>query len=279
MRFNSTHLRRRDAMLGCGFALLLLAASGCNQQSPFVAQNPPAGTAGQTATAQLEDMKRRMAQLDANNRDLHAQIAQSQQSAKIYQDQVDLLRNRLKQTADQLQTVQVAKEDAEKQVKTLQASATQRGGATLIANNSVKRSLNPINLPGVEVRQDGDTIRIVLPADQLFRTNSAEFQASAQQLLDQVAQGISANYSRNRVAVEGHTDSAPAVQTSGVSNHLLSAQQAMAVVDRLVRYNRLPSSQLFVTAMGSNFPRASNATATGRAANRRVELVIYPEET
>ncbi len=39
----------------------------------------------------------------------------------------------------------------------------------------------------------------------------------------------------------------------------------------------MPSQQLFTVAQGENNPRQSNATAAGRAANRRIELVIYPE--
>jgi outer membrane protein OmpA-like peptidoglycan-associated protein len=37
--------------------------------------------------------------------------------------------------------------------------------------------------------------------------------------------------------------------------------------------------QLFLVAHGGNHPLVSNATAAGRARNRRVEIVIYPERT
>jgi outer membrane protein OmpA-like peptidoglycan-associated protein len=51
----------------------------------------------------------------------------------------------------------------------------------------------------------------------------------------------------------------------------------MAVYDALVRAAGVPANQLFVVGHGSSHPVVSNGTDAGRARNRRVELVIYPE--
>jgi len=53
--------------------------------------------------------------------------------------------------------------------------------------------------------------------------------------------------------------------------------QAMAVYDMLTRGGGMPPRQLFVVGHGGSHPLVSNATDAGRARNRRVELVIYPE--
>jgi chemotaxis protein MotB len=57
----------------------------------------------------------------------------------------------------------------------------------------------------------------------------------------------------------------------------LSGQQAQAVFAQLVERGRLPARQLSVLAMGENHPLASNATPAGKAKNRRVEIVVYPD--
>ena len=44
------------------------------------------------------------------------------------------------------------------------ASMRRRSGAKITANNSLQRTLPAINLPGIEVRNDGDVVRIELPA-------------------------------------------------------------------------------------------------------------------
>jgi chemotaxis protein MotB len=260
--------------------LIWPVGSGCNrnpfvsqQASPWQQQPQPQQ---QAQLAQLQDLDRRASQLDANNRDLHSQLAQSQQQARLLQDQVTLLQKRLSETAGQLRDMQVAKQEVEKRVEGLQASTRFRGGAAISANNSVRTSLAVVQIPGFEVRQDGDVIRIAIPADQLFPPGAAQLHAGAYQLIDRVAAAIASSYPRQIVGIEGYTDAAP-VGGGFTSNHQLAAAQTLAVFDHLRRLNRLSDRQLFVMAQGANRPRASNATPAGRAENRRVELVIYPE--
>jgi chemotaxis protein MotB len=128
----------------------------------------------------------------------------------------------------------------------------------------------------LEVRQEGDVIRIELPADQLFHPGSAQLRVGAYQIISQAATAIARNYPGRIVGIEGYTDG----QAPGggfTSNHQLAAAQAMAVFDDMTRRNRFPGKQLFTMAQGANHPRASNATPAGRAKNRRIELVVYPE--
>ena len=51
----------------------------------------------------------------------------------------------------------------------------------------------------------------------------------------------------------------------------------MAVYDALVRAGGMSARQLFVVGHGGSHPVVSNATDAGRARNRRIEVVIYPE--
>jgi chemotaxis protein MotB len=53
--------------------------------------------------------------------------------------------------------------------------------------------------------------------------------------------------------------------------------QAMAVYDALNRSGGIQARQLFVVGHGGSHPVVSNGTDSGRARNRRVEIVIYPE--
>ena len=57
----------------------------------------------------------------------------------------------------------------------------------------------------------------------------------------------------------------------------LSVAQAMAVYDALIAHGGMPAKQLFVVGHGGSHPVVSNGTDAGRARNRRIELVIYPE--
>jgi flagellar motor protein MotB len=254
------------SVIGCGQNAFLTP-----QQRSALQQQPV------TSVSQMQELQRRVSELDLSNRDLHTKLAQTEQQTKVFRDQVELLQRQLRDTANQLRETQVARQEAEKHMQTLQTSTRRQGGAMITANNSVRQSLGIVDIPGVEVRQDQDVIRIELPADDLFTAGTVQLLPTAYTHLDRIADAIVRNYPRQRVAIEGHTDSAPEFGTNPTTNHQLSAMQALAVFDLLTRRNRLPARQLFVIGLGANHPRASNATEVGRAKNRRVELVIYPQ--
>src|SRR5438046_3232234 len=160
------------------FALTLtavgLCAGGCKEGpfAPLVTQQAkPANVLAQpqsTAIAsQVQDLNRRVGQLDVNNADLHRQLAQAEQSRQASQEQVSLLQRQLGDMASRLKETQVAKQEADKQVNAIQASTRARGGATITANNSIRQSLAIASIPGHETRQDGEVIRIAIPSDKL----------------------------------------------------------------------------------------------------------------
>lgn len=260
----------------------LMVLTGCNP-SPYLPQpqtaaawqQPPAAQTPPANQAEMFDLNRRATALDANNRDLHAQLAQSRQQVQLLQQQVTLLQKQLSETAQRLQQAQVAKEQSERKYESLQASTTRRGGAIITANTSSRQTLRLIEIPGLNARQDGETIRITLPTDQLFPPGAAQLVGTAFPVLDSLAAELARNYPRQLVSIEGHTDNSPVA--GGVSSHQLAAAQAIAVFDTLTRRNRLPSQHFFVVAQGPNRPIASNATQAGQTANRRIELVVHPE--
>lgn len=114
---------------------------------------------------------------------------------------------------------------------------------------------------------------IVLTLDELlFAFNSAELKPGNERTLDRLAQ-----YLRNnpgyQILVEGHTD---AVGAEGY-NQRLSEQRAEAVRNALARRG-IGRDRVQSAGLGENYPVASNETNTGRAQNRRVEVVIAQDE-
>lgn len=272
-------LARTFALLAVGVASCL-GLTGCHSQGPFlnspqVSANAPQQAAWeQQQASRLQDLGRRATALDDDNRDLHAELAQANQQIKLFADEVNLLRGRLNETASQLQEFQVAKVQADRQLSALEATTTRGGSARITANNSLQESLPVINIPGIQVRPDGDVIRIELPADRLFHQGTSQLLPAATTLLDQIAGVAARNYPRQIIGIEGHTDSVPVGATS---SHQLTAAQSTAVLEALTLHSRYPAQQLFTVGYGANRPVASNATPAGRARNRRVEIVIYPE--
>jgi OOP family OmpA-OmpF porin len=122
---------------------------------------------------------------------------------------------------------------------------------------------------GVAVDADGCPIKVdVVLEGVTFETNSAVLTAGSKPVLDEVAKGLKVHH-RLKVEVQGHTDSTG----SAVYNMGLSQRRADAVRDYLVSQD-VPAGQLSAKGYGKTQPVASNATAAGRAQNRRVVMHV-----
>ncbi|KVV26004.1 hypothetical protein WK79_10670 [Burkholderia ubonensis] len=107
-----------------------------------------------------------------------------------------------------------------------------------------------------------------LSSDALFAFGSATLTPAARATLDKLT-SRQGDPHFTRVAVTGHTDAIG----SDTSNLQLSQQRADAVAGYL-RGRGLRADTFVVTGRGKADPVASNATAEGRAGNRRVEIVL-----
>jgi len=104
-------------------------------------------------------------------------------------------------------------------------------------------------------------------ADVHFATGSAALAGDSQAVLDSAAQALK-NHSDWRMQVVGHTDSTG----SSTTNNKLAQQRATTVMTYLVGHG-VDQSRLSVDSKADSEPAANNATDTGRADNRRVELI------
>jgi outer membrane protein OmpA-like peptidoglycan-associated protein len=80
-------------------------------------------------------------------------------------------------------------------------------------------------------------------------------------------------FPRSELVIEGHTDS----YGSDESNQVLSQRRAESVQQYMVNAMRIPSYRLLATGYGETNPVANNETASGRARNRRIDIVIKPD--
>ena len=228
-------------------------------------------------TRQSQEIQARAGALDRDNQELEALLAQSRQRGQVAEDQLNLVQQQLSGITSQLAQLRQDKEASDQQTQALTASMRRRHGVSITPNNSLLETLPAINLPDVQVRRDGDVIRIELPAQRLFEGESAQFRPDAVRLVTDVAAELVHSYPDQMIGVEGHTDSEPLRSGLWRNNHHLSVARAMAVYEALLTQTRLQSDQLYVAGHGGNHPVVSNAPPEGRERNRRVELVVYPE--
>ncbi len=125
---------------------------------------------------------------------------------------------------------------------------------------------------GVQVVESDDSIRLIMPGNITFKTDSADINSSFYPVLNSVAKVLN-KYSNSTVMVSGHTDS------TGSANYNLnlSRERAQSVASYL-QGQGVKASRFEVLGLGSSNPIASNDTAAGRAQNRRVEIKIIPNK-
>ncbi|MEI7528302.1 MAG: OmpA family protein [Elusimicrobiota bacterium] len=123
-----------------------------------------------------------------------------------------------------------------------------------------------------EVQMTEKQIKINIAAPVLFASGRAALGASSAEVLGAVARVI--GRLPNDIIVEGHTDSVPIRSGDYGTNWELSAARANAVVELLASKYAIPQERMVAAAYGEYRPVASNATAEGRAHNRRIEIIV-----
>lgn len=123
---------------------------------------------------------------------------------------------------------------------------------------------------GVRVVREGDNIRLVMPGNITFNTDSYQLRADFYPVLNSVGL-VLAKYADTTIRITGHTDNTGTRQY----NLNLSEKRAESVANYLVT-REVARTRLLVEGVAFDQPIADNATAAGRAENRRVELYILP---
>jgi chemotaxis protein MotB len=129
---------------------------------------------------------------------------------------------------------------------------------------------------GTRIESRGLVITIL--TDQvLFTPGSDQLTPEGAAIVDKLA-GVLGQMD-NAVSIEGHTDDQPIATARFQSNWELSTARATTVLRSLVDPHGIDPHRLSAAGYADTRPVASNATPEGRAANRRVEIVIHTKLT
>jgi len=115
--------------------------------------------------------------------------------------------------------------------------------------------------------------QVSLAGDALFDSGKANLKPKASAALDELVTSLQ-GMTLDNITVTGHTDSTG----SAAYNQRLSEQRATSVKEYLVSKGVDPS-RIQAAGKGEDLPVANNATAAGRAANRRVEIEVVGTRT
>lgn len=125
---------------------------------------------------------------------------------------------------------------------------------------------------GVSVERNGDRIDLIMPGAIVFETGKSDIKGQFLPVLDSVAK-VLRKFDETGILIEGHTDSTG----SDAINQALSENRAYSVKSNLIDHD-IAGSRISTVGRSSSQPVATNSTAEGRQANRRVELTLIPPQ-
>jgi chemotaxis protein MotB len=130
----------------------------------------------------------------------------------------------------------------------------------------------------VRLTESGGKLRVDLVDKILFESGEATISKRGEAVLAKVG-AVLAQIDDKTIQVSGHTDNLPLgdkLTAHFPTNWELSAARAVTVVRFLAEKASVPPQRLVATGYGEWSPIASNKSASGRARNRRIEILLTP---
>jgi chemotaxis protein MotB len=121
---------------------------------------------------------------------------------------------------------------------------------------------------------DGKMV-VSLGSDVLFQSGSARLSAAGMDAIKEVSAQLAA-ISGKRYQIEGHTDNVPIATAVFPSNWELASARALNVTKAMIDAG-MPTNRVSAASFGDTSPVQSNDTAQGKAANRRIAIVVVPD--
>lgn len=125
---------------------------------------------------------------------------------------------------------------------------------------------------GVRLEENERGITIHIHDEILFAPAAADLNGSSRLILGKIASVLRSL--PNDIRVEGHTDNIPIKSSGYASNWHLSVARALNTAYHLIDREKLPPEKVSIVGYAEYRPVSANSTPEGRAANRRVDIVI-----
>lgn len=156
----------------------------------------------------------------------------------------------------------------------------QKDAAAQAQKNLAQEMRNAIESKDVTISQLQGKLTVNILDRILFDSGEAVLKPEGEEVLKQIATVLS-QYPQRQIHVIGHTDNVPiraGARNKYASNWELSTGRATAAVRFLCESAGVDPRRLGAVGYGEFHPIADNATAEGRAKNRRIALVVLSEE-
>lgn len=220
--------------------------------------------------------ERNVAVLNDRANSLETQIASERANVKSLQDALNKCLNSSSQGNVNISKLVDEINSSNKYIQQLVNAKNKSDSLNLVLTNNLTRSLTASEMKDVDVQVLKGVVYISLSDNMLYRSGSYEMSDRAGETLSKIAKIIK-DYSNYDVLVEGNTDNVPISQKNLRNNWDLSALRASSVVQALQNTYGVDPKRLTAGGRGEYNPIADNSTESGKAKNRRTQIIITPK--
>ena len=161
-------------------------------------------------------------------------------------------------------------------IQGLQSAISRRDSLNMVLVMNLKGAIGNLDDEDINIKVDKGVVYIDISDKLLFKSGRYEVTPQAKVVLGKVAQVLK-NQPDIEFMVEGHTDNVPYRSGVLLDNWDLSVKRATSVVRILQNEYQLDPSKMAAAGRSEYKPLTDNATAEGRATNRRTRIVILPQ--
>lgn len=229
-----------------------------------------------TATVKLNSCLEERSSLQTKVNSLQSQVASlestNQGLIKTIGDFTELSRKGAENLEKSLESLK----EKDLTIRKLQDAITRRDSVNLALVQSLKGAVGNLDDTDIEISVEKGVVFVNISDKLLFASGSYNITARAKEVLGKVAAVVN-NKPDFEFLVEGHTDDVP-INRSGIKDNWdLSVLRATSVVRMLQDEFGVDPARMTAGGRGEYIPVASNATAEGKAKNRRTRIVVLPK--
>lgn len=258
--------------------LILPFASACVLNSTHEALQKELADTRTELTASQSSNQNLQSELDkqiAGAKQLDEQVAELQRSLSAALEAKKALEREKATMLSDTQQLQSSIDEMQHALGELSKRKAEADARIAEFKNLISRFQSLIDAGKLKVEIVDGRMVVVLASDVLFASGSANLSREGKSAIAEVA-ALLADIPDRKFQIEGHTDNVPIRTATYPSNWELASARALTVLKTMLEAG-MSTDRISAASFGDSKPAKENETSEGKAANRRIEIVVTPD--
>ncbi|THD69525.1 cell envelope biogenesis protein OmpA [Robertkochia marina] len=230
---------------------------------------------------EYEGARKRLAQLESSYDALEKQsssaLAENAQRNRSLLADLEEQERILDQKRSELEKLRQTMERQSGRVAELEGILAAKEAAMKNLKDAISKALLDFEGKGLTVEQRDGKVYVSMENKLLFNSGSWQINSEGRRAVNQLG-GVLASNPDISVLIEGHTDNVPYAGNGSLEDNWdLSVKRATTIVKILSENSQIDPANLTAAGKSKYVPVADNGSATGKAKNRRIEVVLTPK--